>query len=410
MKVFFRRIHLYLGLAAGLVIMVTCLTGALLVFEKELTELFHPRRYSVEAIGQPVPVSVMEASIKQQEPGAMIQSIKFHTDPRRSVEFSYTIKKGKDASVSLARDSKAVQGEEAAKPGTEKKGEKKGAGGGERRTAFVNPYTGEVLELFNYRESFFYKVMDLHRWLLVGDTGKLIVGSSTLIFLFILITGIILWWPRNRKLLLQRLKLKWDAGWKRVNHDLHIVLGFYSAIVLFILAFTGLAWSFEWFNKGIYRVTNSPMEGKKLPVIAYLDSVAVLGWQEVAEKATKQVGEVSYLTIAKPKDFVSAYQVTVLPLDAVHESATDQYFLDPYTGALAGTLKWSERNTGQRVRAIFKPVHVASIYGLPSKLIGLVVCLLGVSFPVTGVILWWNRTRKKKSRSSVVEMDDTAAA
>ncbi|ULQ55075.1 PepSY domain-containing protein [Flavihumibacter rivuli] len=53
---------------------------------------------------------------------------------------------------------------------------------------------------------------------------------------------------------------------------------------------------------------------------------------------------------------------------------------------------------------------MASIYGLPSKLIGLVVCLLGVSFPVTGVILWWNRTRKKRSRSAVVGMDDSVAA
>ncbi|ULQ55070.1 PepSY domain-containing protein [Flavihumibacter rivuli] len=152
------------------------------------------------------------------------------------------------------------------------------------------------------------------------------------------------------------------------------------------------------------------MEGKKPPVIAYRDSVAVLGWQEIADEARKKVGEVSYLTIAKPKDSVSAYQVTVLHIGAVHESATDQYFLDPYTGSLAGTLKWSERNTGQRVRATFKPVHVASIYGLPSKLFGLVVYLLGVSFPVTGVIFWWNRTRKKKLSSSVVGMDDTAVA
>ncbi|WP_214448818.1 PepSY domain-containing protein [Flavihumibacter rivuli] len=84
--------------------------------------------------------------------------------------------------------------------------------------------------------------------------------------------------------------------------------------------------------------------------------------------------------------------------------------MNPYSGSLAGSLKWSERNTGLRARATFKPVHVASIYGLPSKLIGLVVCLLGVSFPVTGVILWWNRTRKKRSRSAVVGMDDSVAA
>ena len=49
MKIFFRRIHLYLGLSAGLVIMCCCLTGAILVFQKELEQLFHKERYIVEA-------------------------------------------------------------------------------------------------------------------------------------------------------------------------------------------------------------------------------------------------------------------------------------------------------------------------------------------------------------------------
>jgi len=99
-------------------------------------------------------------------------------------------------------------------------------------------------------------MLSLHRWLLGGDTGKLIVGICTLLFLFILITGIILWWPKTKNILLHRLKIKSNGGWKRLNHDLHIVLGFYCAIFLFLFAFTGLAGSFSWFNKGIYKATN----------------------------------------------------------------------------------------------------------------------------------------------------------
>ena len=45
----------------------------------------------------------------------------------------------------------------------------------------------------------FLSMFSLHRWLLIGDTGKLITGISTSVFLFILITGIILWWPRIRR-------------------------------------------------------------------------------------------------------------------------------------------------------------------------------------------------------------------
>jgi uncharacterized iron-regulated membrane protein len=144
-----------------------------------------------------------------------------------------------------------------AKPGGDREGG--------RKTAFFNPYTGELVGIFNYRESFFYTMFSLHRWLLAGDTGKMIVGVSTLIFLFIIITGIILWWPKTNRILLQRLKLKTNTGWKRLNHDLHIVLGFYTSLFLFVFAFTGLAWSFEWFNKGIYTVTSSSMKRPEPP-------------------------------------------------------------------------------------------------------------------------------------------------
>ena len=132
---------------------------------------------------------------------------------------------------------------------------------------------------------------------------------------------------------------------------------------------------------------------------AGLTTSSNLPYNDILEVASEQWPSVKFYNISAPKDSSAAYTVSVLPLDAVHESATDLYYVHPSTGAVIGSMKWSERNTGQRVRATFKPVHVASIYGMPSKVIGLIVCLFGASFPVTGVVMWVNRTRKKpKSR------------
>jgi uncharacterized iron-regulated membrane protein len=50
---------------------------------------------------------------------------------------------------------------------------------------------------------------------------------------------------KTKAIFKQRLNIKFAAGWKRINHDLHIVLGFYTAIFLFIFAFTALAWVFS---------------------------------------------------------------------------------------------------------------------------------------------------------------------
>ncbi len=374
MKVFFRRIHLYLGLAAGIILMVTCFTGAVLVYEKDLQQAIYPERYIVKATGDKLSPDALINKVAQQKPGAIINGIKLYSAAEKTAEVSINV------------------------PG-EKRVKGVGKDAGERLTAFVNPYTGEVIEFFNYRESFFYFMMDLHRWMLGGDTGKMVVGIATLLFLVILITGIILWWPRNKAILKQRLKFKTDAGFKRLNHDYHIVLGFYSAIFLFVLAFTGLAWSFKWFNNGIYYVTGSSMEKAK-PLLSkpFNNNKTTLAY--ALQQVSTLEKEAVYYNISLPKDSAESISINVLKANAAHETASDNYTVDAYSGSILAVTKFTDKNLGARVRSTFKPVHTASIFGWPSKLIGFIVCLLGTFFPASGIIMWWNRTRKKRKNIS----------
>lgn len=389
MKVFFRRIHLWLSLAAGIVILICCLTGALLVFQKEMEQAFHPERYFVVAGAQKVSADQLIYAVKENNKDAKINGIKIYTDPERSAEVNISVAPEKPK-VSAEKDKPATK-QPAAKP--------------ESRppsfTVFVNPYTSQVLETFNAREGFFFQVMSLHRWLL-GDSdgiGKTITGISTLIFLFILSTGIILWWPKTKNILIQRLKIKRNAGWKRFNHDLHMVLGFYSAIFLFIFSFTALAWSFEWFNEGIYTVTNSPLQPAPPPKSVYIENAKRISYDEALKAATAVFKDVQYYNISKPKDSVAAITITALGSNPLHESASDAVYIDQYSGKVLGTMLFSERSPGSQVRSTFRPVHVGSIYGTGSKIIAFIVCLFGVSFPVTGVIMWINRLKKRKKKA-----------
>ena len=238
-----------MGFAAGFVIIITCLTGAILVFETELQHVFFKHRYYVLEKGHVLTADSLINNVTIKMPGVKVSGIKIYADKNRTavVTLLQPTKSKEKLIVPIEKNSKQKESE------------------GNRLTAFVNPYNGEVIEIYNRKKSFFYFVMDLHQWMLGGETGKMIVGICTLIFLFILITGIILWWPKNKQILKQRLKIKGDAGFKRLNHDYHIVLGFYSSIFLFVFAFTALAWSFEWFNKGIYTLTNSSKERLKAP-------------------------------------------------------------------------------------------------------------------------------------------------
>ncbi len=365
MKIFFRKIHLYLALACGIIIAITCLTGAILVFEKDLQQTFYSQRYFVNPVEKTVATDLLIENALDEVPGSTLRGIKIYNDPARSAEINISQKSGDEET---------------------------------RLTVFMNPYNGQVLETYNHRESFFYFVMDVHRWMLGGATGKLIVGISTLVFLFILITGMVLWWPRNKTILLQRLKIKTDASFKRLNHDFHIALGFYSAIFLFVFAFTGLAWSFEWFNDAIYKVTGTKNE--KPPKLANLSdsTMANAPFETYLFNLQTQAPKAVYYAINAPSgnEPVSA---SFLPHNALHETATTQVNMDSKTGEVLNVRSFQDRNLGQQVRATFKPVHIASIWGPWSKWIGFITCLLGFLFPVSGYIMWYHRAFKKKKKT-----------
>ena len=393
MKVFFRSIHLYLSLVAGLVIGLVCLTGAALVFEKEFQASLYPERYQVEAGAKRMPLDQLVTAVQQKIPGAQATSVKVYDDPTRTVEISYA----------KQEEAKQKIGENAGAPGEGKgdHGKKGGKGGGSQ--AFLNPYSGQIVGMSEGRMPFFSTMFSLHRWLLLDDTGKLIVGCSTLMFLFIILTGLILWWPKKMKILKQRLKLKWNAGWKRINHDLHLVVGFYTAVFLFIFAFTGLAWSFEWFNDGIYTLTGSENIRPEPPKSSVQEAGRTISFDEAFAVAKAQLPNGEYYTLNKPGEAEEAFAVTTMSKNAVHERASDQLFLDQYTGRKIGQNLYQERNLGQRVRATFYPVHVGSIAGMPGRIIAFLSCIAGFTFPITGFILWINRLKKnrKKARKKV---------
>ncbi|QMU27721.1 PepSY-associated TM helix domain-containing protein [Adhaeribacter radiodurans] len=410
MKNFFRSIHLYLSLAGGLVIGLVCFTGAAMVFEKEMMQAIYPDRYKVIPGTQRLPLEQLLANFNQAKPGVKVAGVKVYSDPNRTVELSYSDEKPGNKEVGKgehkARENKDQQAKAEGKESHEKavKGEKgghgKGGKGGGRpgNVAFINPYTGQLVATSTQKNAFFRNMFELHRWLLVQEPGKMIVGVSTVVFLFILITGIILWWPKNKKILQQRLTIKWNAGWKRINHDWHIVIGFYTAIFLFVFAFTGLAWSFEWFNDGIYTITNTNKEQPEPPQSQVKESAQPITFDQAYATAQQQMPSAEFYQFNRPREAEDAFTVMVMPKDAAHERATSQLFLDQYSGAKIGQLLFQDKNLGQRVRSTFYPVHVGSIGGLPGRIIAFISCLAGFTFPITGVILWINRLRKNKKK------------
>lgn len=382
MKKFWRNVHLYLGIVAGFIFFIECLSGCLLVFEDEITELTYSHRFYVNE--GPSPRLAIDELAKligvQISPKEKITAFTVYANPKRTVE------------VSLKKKEKPAE------KGTAKAGNPRKAAGD---LLYVNPYTGAIAARVNPAEATFFKTMlKIHQTLLLNDIGKTILGTSTFVVLVIIITGIILWWPKNKAILKSRLKLKTKGSWKRLNHDLHVVLGFYCSFFLLIFLVTSLPWSFKWANEALYTLTNSkPAKKETIKLEEKGEGRESMTWQKLFEIAQKRLPaapswRLSYQAgaIAEPIQ-VSSPSTTVL-----HRNGFDQLAINPYSGAIMQESKHDQSPGGWQLRRYMKPVHTGAIGGIPTKLIAFVVCLISVSFPITGIILWLNRLRKKEKR------------
>ena len=199
-----RKIHLWLAMPFGIVISIICLTGALLVIEKPVTRMLNPDFYNE------VPVTHAQNS------------------PHTTQGSPLTVGTSHDVPVNRQKELHKVE-----------KSKKK-------------------------RLPFFRKVMQLHRWLLnppakkgEKSVGKIIVGVSTVAFVFTLISGMFIWWPRNGKVLLNRMQVKFSKGWRRFLLDAHVSLGFWTFLLLLLMALTGLTWSFSSYREIFYMLLGS---------------------------------------------------------------------------------------------------------------------------------------------------------
>jgi uncharacterized iron-regulated membrane protein len=356
-----RTLHLWLGLITGLIIAIVCITGTLLTFREESDLWLYPELTLVEPGAARMSLdALVEAS------GLESPAITLYDDPRRSVELSAK----------------------------------------KRTVRYIDPYTGKILGDRVYLETPMGKVFSLHRWLLMPDgPGGLIVGTSTLIFLFIILTGYIIWFPRNRRTLRDRLRITWSKGALRALRELHIAAGFYVGAILFVIALAALPWSFKWADAGVYAVTSSPRESSKPSAITEQGRVQPL--DVLLATATQAAGPWHTAKISPPKEPGQALVAQLLLKDAQHNKAQDKVELNPVTGALISHTPFAARPPGVRARAHLYALHIGSILGWPTRLIAFVATLLGATFPITGFLMWFVAWRAK--RRAAVRRDASVA-
>lgn len=361
MRTFFKKLHKWLSIPVGIIIVIMCLTGAILVFQDEIQELSNPEHYFVSDVkGEPIPLEELIPMVNAQLGDNTVADVKISDDPNRTYTMSLTE--------------------------------------GFRVSAFVNQYTGQVTGKYEYQKSFFYKMMTLHRWLMDGSRtwGKYTVGVSTLIFVFILITGFVIWMPK--RLSKSRFKIHFRNGAKRLFFDLHNVLGVYACLILLICALTGLFWSFEWYRDGVFKLFGAEVKqeqgghggkGRNRGGNKEKKEVNIAPWQNVFNTLKASNPGYEYIRIQDGTALVHLKSSAV-------SRATDRYNFDKGTGEITKTTLFKDQDKTSKIRSWIYTLHVGDYWGIWSKIFTCLLALAGASLPITGYYIFFMKRKKKK--------------
>lgn len=374
--------HLWLGLTSGLVVLFLAITGCIYVFSQEISEWQHEDvMYVPEVKAQRLPVStVWQETFKVVGDSIDLGDAHVYSDPGRSVEF-HCYKAAKNAEECFWYFDAIDY----------------------YYHIYVDPYTGKILGIHDQEKDFFNIVKMLHWSLLINHpVGQQIIGWSTFIFVIMLITGIILWWPKNKAARKQRFWFQWkdSTKWRRKNYDLHNIFGFYIASIAIIIAFTGMVWAFTWFQAIVYvagsQSITPPEVVHKTSVISDGNRYAAL---DKACKITKDMyKDADAFSIGKPADTAKT-----APIDVYVQQYPGKYYVyhqlqfDQYTGKLLHVKNHKERNFGEKLITANYDIHVGAILGIPGKIIAFIASFVCMLLPLSGFLIWYGRTFKKKN-------------
>lgn len=365
----FGKVHLWLGLMSGLVVFVVAITGCIYAFQAEIQDLIQPYRFVQVENREMLPPSLLWEKSDQALPEKHLHGIMYYEADRAAQAIYFSLEEHYYYFV------------------------------------YLNPYSGEVLKVKDEFADFFRIVLDGHFYMwLPPEIGQPFVASMTLVFLVMMISGLILWWPKNKNAGKQRFSIKWDAKFRRKNYDLHNVLGFYVMAFGVVFALTGLVWGFQWFRDGLFFATSggesfveyytpaSNTEVKYQGEIPAIDKV----WQIMKE----EYPDAEWIEVHPPENEVDAIAANANP-DATTFWKMDYRYFDQNTlEELEVSHYWNrleEATVAEKIMRVNYDLHVGAIAGFPGKIFAFCLSLIIASLPVTGFLVWYGRKKKKLS-------------
>ncbi len=372
------RWHFYAGLLFAPFILILAVTGSVYLFKPQLEQWMYKDRYVVEAQGNRLAGSQLIENVQRAYPEAQIKRYRPGESSERSAE------------VRIARGEDSI-------------------------TVFVDPYTGNMIGEINDADRLIDRFEEFHGELMLGTTGDRIVELAACWTLILILSGVYLWFPKQKLRLAGVLLPRFHKGKKVLLRDLHAVPAFWLSLAILFLVITGLLWSGFWGTKVQHLATNA---GAGYPPSIWVGSapsstvktkdIADVPWAAQNVDVPMSASSLGYVPVsvddivatAARLDIYPTYEVVfprsaegVYTLSAFPPKARDEatVHIDQYTGAVLADYRYQNYEPIGKLMAWGITVHKGLEYGLLNQLLGLLVCVGIVGVVASGILLWWRR-------------------
>lgn len=347
--------HIWVGLGLGFLLVVMAVSGALLVYRAQLERRLDARRFVVVPGAARLPVDDLVARARAAHPSAAIESVRSYGDPTMPFLVYFT----------------------------------------NRDYVHLNPYTGDVLGVRQrYGEGFGF-IEGVHKFFqLPPSIGEQVSGYTALAFSFVILSGIILWWPATRRALKAGLVLNSKLRGRPWNLSLHKVVGAYGALVLLISCLTGVPISLDWAKQALYPLTGSV---KTLPPdLPERGNFAGFGASVTAVSSRFPAAREIYVPMPKA-GVVAAYAIEA---GAPHPNARSYVWLESATARIRQAAPYAQSSAGLWLYYWMMSLHTGAVGGPWMQVILLLGALSVPLLAYTGTVSYLRRQSGRAVRSA----------
>jgi len=364
-------VHKYLGLVFGLFVAVNALSGSFIIFYAEIDALSAPELRLVEPGERYLPLSVLAAGVREAYPGHALLSIgRYGSTERPDYAFRARIA-------------------EASAPGT---------------TVFVNPYTGEVLGEGTVPALLWF-MHELHVNMFSGRTGQVIIGFFGIAMLVSAISGIVLWWPKPRRVA-RALKVKWRSPKHRLYQDIHNVSAIYLYVVMIFIILSGIILSFPEQSRAALGLFGTVRDTPRLAIPASDPGTGAprLTLDQVERRLPDLYPNMTIDLVRLPVGAEGSYLVRLGYVDPFNRWLSAVFVaVDQYNGEILSiTDNGSEPAVTEIVDVWAIVVHSGHVGGVPLRTIVFLTGFAVVVLLVTGILVWFRKRQIRLRRVSAL--------